>query len=163
MARRSEENDMQLIGYTDVAGFAGVENGSAVIKPLEVSVNKDMAGLPTKFSQRIHGERIEVYKRQLPAYSSGQMSAVEKQFKEVQKPFEQITGKMGGPSKDYENDGNYSEPVGKDGLTPLAVLKNMVDNHANDIRNFGNWTKIAILLGGIGLAGFVLSLGIALK
>lgn len=158
MARKSEENDMELIGFTDVAGFAGVENGSAVIKPLEVSVNKDMAGLPTKFSQRIHGERIEVYKRQLPAYSSGQMSAVEKQFKEVQKPFEQVVGKMGVPSKDYENDGNYSEPVGKDGLTPLMAVKNQVDNHANDIRRLGSWVKANMFLAGIGVAGFILAI-----
>lgn len=158
---RGKSDEPELIGFTDIAGFSGVENGEVIVRPLEVSVNEEVKGLPTKYSQRIHGERIEIYKRQLPAKTGSQMSAVEKQWKEVQKPFEQVSGKMSVPSKKYEPE-EY-QPEGKQDLSPLGVLKNMVDNHANDIRNFGNWTKIAILLGGIGFAGFVLSLGLALR
>ena len=154
MARK--EGDMQLIGYADVAGFAGVENEEAVVRPLEVSVNKDMTGLPTKYSQRIHGERIEVYKRQLPAKSGGQMSAVEKQWKEVQKPFEHVVGNMTSPSKRYEEPDYQPEP--KQDLSPLGVLKNMVDNHANDIRALNGWVKLAVFLGAIGLCAFVIEL-----
>jgi len=156
MAKR--EGDMQLIGYTDVAGFAGIEDGEAVVRPLEVSVNKEVAGLPTKYSQRIHGERIEVYKRQLPAKSSGQMSAVEKQWKEVQKPFEHVVGNMASPSKRYDEPGY--QPEGKQDLSPLGVLKNMVDNHANDIRSLSGWVKLAVFLGAIGLCAFVIDLAV---
>lgn len=153
-----KEGDMQLIGYTDIAGFAGIEDGQAVVKPLEVSVNREVTGLPTKYSQRIHGERIEVYKRQLPAKSGSQMSAVEKQWKEVQKPFEQVVGSMASPNKHYEEP-DY-QPEAKQDLSPLGVLKNMVDNHANDIRSLSSWTKLAVFLGAIGLCAFVIELAL---
>jgi hypothetical protein len=166
MTRGKSEEGAELIGFTDIAGFAGVENGSAVVKPLEVSVNKEMAGLPTKFSQRIHGERIEVYKRTLPAKSSGQMSAVEKQWKEEQKPFEQVIGKMESPSRNYkepETSGEYEPPTKEYGYpkgasmadSPLGQLKNHVDNIHSWVRYIGAGLLITAIIASVALGGVI--------
>jgi len=160
MARGKSEESAELIGFTDIAGFAGVENGSAVVKPLEVSVNKEMAGLPTKFSQRIHGERIEVYKRTLPAKSSGQMSAVEKQWKEEQKPFEQVIGKMESPSRKYdEPETSEYQPqqpkYASQADTPLGQLKNHVDNIHSWVRYIGAGLLITAIIASVALGGVI--------
>jgi hypothetical protein len=158
MARDSK--DSELIGFVDVAGFAGVEDGEAIVKPLEVSVNREVAGLPTKYSQRVHGERIEVYKRTLGAKSNPQMSAVEKHFKEVQKPFEQVAGKMESPSKSFESP-NYEPERGK--LTPTEILKNMIDNLDRRVQGISNWSKVALILGTVGVCGFIIALATILR
>lgn len=162
MARGKSEGSAQLIGFTDIAGFAGVEDGQAIVKPLEVSVNKEMAGLPTKFSQRIHGERIEVYKRQLPAKSAGQMSAVEKQWEEVQKPFEQVIGKMESPSRKYDEPETSSgyEPQQQPKYTsqadtPLGQLKNHVDNIHSWVRYIGAGLLITAIIASVALGGVI--------
>jgi hypothetical protein len=160
----TKKGEAELLGYVDVAGFAGIEDGSAVIKPLEVSVNREMSGLPTKFSQRVHGERIEVYKRTMGAKSNPQMSAVEKQYKEVQKPFEQVVGKMESPSKNYKqpepDDSDYETPSKDYGYpkgasmadTPLGQMKNHLDQ-------VHGWVKIVACLAVIGILMAAWSLG----
>lgn len=158
---RGKSDEPELIGFTDIAGFSGVENGEVIVRPLEVSVNEEVKGLPTKYSQRIHGERIEIYKRQLPAKTGSQMSAVEKQWKEVQKPFEQVSGKMSVPSKKYEPE-EY-QPEGKQDLSPLGVLKNFTDDLSKRVINQGNWTKLGLILGTVGVCGFIMALAIILK
>jgi len=152
--------DSELIGFVDVAGFAGVEDGEAIVKPLEVSVNREVTGLPTKYAQRVHGERIEVYKRTLGAKSNPQMSAVEKQYKEIQKPFEHVVGKMESPSKSYESP-NYEPEKGK--LTPTEILKNMIDNLDRRVQGVSNWGKIALILGTVGVCGFIIALATIIK
>jgi hypothetical protein len=149
MAKKAEE---ELLGFVDVGGFAGIEDGKAIVKPLEVSVNKEMSGLPTKYSQRVHGERIEVYKRTFGAKANPQMSAVEKRYEEVQKPFEQVSGKMESPSRRYEEPQYEGEP--KD-LSPLGVLKNAFDNLDHRVNSMDSWVKLAVFLGAIGLCGFI--------
>jgi hypothetical protein len=170
MARKSEE-DGELVGSFELGGFVGTEDHEIVAEPMKVSVNKPLTGLATEHSQRIFGEKFEIYKKKIGSHVNpqGEMSAVKKDWKGVQKPFKAESGDFSSPSNKYSNPSsgnypNYSEPAGKSGeLSPLAVLKNMVDNHANDIRNLGNWAKFGVLLGGIGLCGFVLALGVVLK
>ena len=153
----SGEDGMTLIGSVQVGGFAGIDDGQAVVKPLEVSVNKDLAGLPTRFSERVHGEEILVYKKQLPAARNEQMSAVEKRWKEVQKPFNSNSTSLPSGEREYDspspsNSGNSGEP------SNLGVLKNFVDTIEKRVTTHDSWLKVicilvgaAIILGAVGV------------
>ena len=155
MARK--DNGAELIGYCDVFGSAGIEpdNGEAVVEPLQVTVNESAKNVGTKYAQRIHGERIMVYKEQLPETVKGnRMNVVTKKWKEVQKPFEQVVGKMESPSKRYEEPEYGREPSGKD-LSPLGVLKNAFDNMDKRVGQLDSWIKVALVLGAIGFIGSV--------
>jgi len=159
-AASNGEDGMELIGTVQIGGFAGIDEGSAVVRPLEVAVNKDLAGLATRFSERIHGEKISVYKEQLPASRNGQMSAVEKKWKEVQKPLNAGSSSLPSGEREYDsphNSGNSGEP------SNIAILKNAYDELKKDVRNMGNWVKVGLILGTLGVVGFIVSLALALK
>lgn len=157
MKKGNDEGTM--IAFAELGGFAGIEDHEIVAEPMKVSVNKPLTGLATEHSQRIWGERIEIHKKKVGAHMTpaGEMSAVEKKWKGVQKPLGSDKGEISNP---YTiEDGN--DPLkGKDGLTPLQVLKNMVDDSSRRITNANNWGKAALFLSGIGVAGFLLALAV---
>lgn len=160
MARR--ENDGELVGSFEVGSFVGVEDHE-IIADMKTAVNKPLTGLPTEHSQRVFGERFEIIKRKMGATINphGEMSAVQKKWKGIQKPLGGDIGEVSTPTR-YKPSEEY-QPEGKQDLSPLGVLKNMVDNHANDIRNWGNWTKLGLILGTVGVCGFIMALAIILK
>lgn len=164
---KATEDAGEMIGYVENGGFIGINDHEMITEPLKVSVNKPLTGLATEHSQRIHGERIEIWKKKMGANINpqGEMSAVKKEWKGIQKPLNGDESEMATPTryKPIEDDSDYpSQPSGKD-MSPLAVLKNMVDNHANDIRNWGNWTKLNLILATVGVCGFIVALATMLK
>jgi hypothetical protein len=144
------------IGYVEVAGFAGVENGKAQVNPLEVSVNSPVKGLGTKFSERVHGERISIYKERLPAQRTSQMSAVEKKWHEVQRPL--------GEKSDSEPMGNspkyYQSPKESNG-DDSWILKNVKElaEKAHGLSNFA----LGLSAGAIIIAVIAIMISLATK
>ncbi len=65
----------------------------------------------------------------------------------------QFCKNLGTPSegRDYIQDSSHTIVNPKDGLTPLQVLKNFVDNIAEDVRQHGNWLVVLGILGGMAL------------
>jgi hypothetical protein len=161
MAKADERGE--LIGYMENGGFVGIDNHQMIAEPLKVSVNKPLTGLPTEHSQRIHGERIEIWKKKMGAHINpqGEMSAVKKEWKGVQKPLKAEEGEISSPSRRYEPE-YPSQPSAK-GLTPVELLKNMIDNLDRRVQGVSNWGKAALFLGGIGLCGFLLALALVFK
>ena len=145
-----------MIAFAELGGFAGVEDHEIVAEPMKVSVNKPLTGLATEHSQRIWGERIEIHKKKLGAHMTpaGEMSAVEKRWKGVQKPLGSDRGEMSA-----QEPGPIGVPA-KGELTPLGVLKNMVDDSSRRITRAGDWAKVALFMSGIGVAGFLLTLAL---
>jgi hypothetical protein len=164
MARRSEEDGGRLLGSAEIASYL-VENDGGNEKVIaRTSVNSPILAPDGKHVHRLGGVRVKMIEEEdkTVKLDNGGSQFYQKEVNVIQEPLSKKNESV--PDREYDTpSGGYSQPMGKDGLTPLQVLKNMVDNHANDIRNFGNWTKIAILLSGIGLAGFIISLGLALK
>jgi hypothetical protein len=163
MARgKSEEGE--LVGSFEVGSFVGVEDHE-VITDMKVAVNKPITGLPTEHSQRIFGERFEIIKKKVGATINphGEMSAVQKKWKGIQKPLGGEKGEISTPSRYSEPENSPDREAREGGLSPLQTLKNFVDNIASDNRQTRNWVKTALILSGIGLAGFVLSVALIFK
>jgi hypothetical protein len=155
MPTRSSEKG-ELVGSFEVGSFVGVEDHE-VLANMKTSVNKPLTGIPTQYSQRVFGERFEVYKTKLGAHTNphGEMVAVDKKWKGVQEPLNGTHGDMTSPSRSFAGQ-PASQPEGE--LTPLGVLKNMVDNIAGDVRHVNGWVKAALILGAVGVCGFIVGL-----
>jgi len=163
-----KKEEMELLGFTDVTGYAGIEpeTGEAIVRPLTVTVNEENHGLNAKFSQRIHGERIEVYKRKLPATVQGnEMNVVTKKWNEVQKPIgkagaadlpsstKQYAPARGMPSADEDEPSND--------ITPLGAVKNMVDKLSDRVDRQG-MTHMLLIGAALVLSGLAFGISVAL-
>jgi len=170
MAKKGEIG-MELLGFTDVTGYAGIEpdSGEAIVKPLTVTVNEENHGLNAKYAQRIHGERIFVYKQKLPATVKGnEMNVVTKKWKEVQQPVgEAESGTISAPERSYKPMRTYEEPAssGKEEpnneITPLGAVKNMVDKLSDRVDRQG-MTHILLIGASLVIGGIALGLGLGL-
>lgn len=165
---KTKDDGAELIGYMENGGFVGIENHEMIAEPLKVSVNKPLTGLSTEHSQRIHGERIEIWKKKLGAHinPNGEMSAVKKEWKGIQKPLKAEAGDISSPSRNYkepETSGEYEPPTKEYGYpkgasmadTPLGQLKNHVDNIHSWVRYIGAGLLITAIIASVALGGVI--------
>jgi len=159
----------QLIATVEFGEFAGIEDHE-MESEMKVAVNKPLTGLASKNSQRVFGERIEVYKKKLGAHvnENGEMVAFNKKWKAFQKPLNAPRGEISSPTSRYKEQtsgypseapapSRYGEP------SPVSILKNAYDELKKDVRNMGNWVKVGLILGTCGVIGLIVSLVIALR
>lgn len=162
MARRNE--DGELVGSFEVGSFVGVEDHE-IIADMKTAVNKPLTGLPTEHSQRVFGERFEIIKKKMGATVNphGEMSAVQKKWKGIQKPLGGDTGEISSPTRYKPSEDYPNEPSGKQDLSPLGVLKNFTDDLSKRVINQGNWVKVGLIFGAVGVCGFIIALATILK
>lgn len=166
MAGKGNE-DGQLIATVEFGQFAGIEDHE-MESEMKVAVNKSLTGLASENSQRVFGERIEVYKKKLGAHVNpqGEMVAFNKKWKAFQKPINAPRGEISSPTSRYKEQPGYpSEAPSRYGNdpSPVAILKNAYDELKKDVRNMGNWVKVGLILGTLGTVGLIVSLAIVLK
>jgi len=154
---KKEYGEAELVGTFEVGAFNGIEDHK-IKGVMKSSVNKPLTGLNAEHSQRVFGERFEIYKRKIGAHINphGEMVAVEKEWQGVQKPSGSPSAREL-PSKQYAET-DYPEDIPtKDGtgMTPFQVLKNMVDNHSKDIRMLSFAILIVALISAIALGGVI--------
>ena len=143
----------ELIGYMENGGFVGIEDHQVIAEPLKVSVNKPLTGLPTEHSQRIHGERIEIWKKKMGAHinPNGEMSATKKEWKGVQKPLKAEAGDISTPSRSYREPESYEAPeqpkYASQADSPLGQMKNHLDQVHGWVKIVAVGTAIALLMG----------------
>lgn len=160
------KEDGQLIATVEFGQFAGIEDHE-MESEMKIAVNKPLSGLSSEHSQRVFGERIEVYKKKLGAHTNpnGEMVAFNKKWKAVQKPTSAPRGEISAPSSRYPKEPAYpSEAPSRYGEpSPVSILKNAYDELKKDVRNMGNWVKVGLILGTCGVIGLIVSLVVALK
>jgi hypothetical protein len=161
----------QLIASVEFGQFAGIEDHE-MESEMKVAVNKPLTGLASANSQRVFGERIEVYKKKLGAHVNpqGEMVAFNKKWKAFQKPLGAPKGELSSPTSRYKEQTPMGYPseapapsrYGND-PSPIAIMKNVYDELRKDVRNMGNWVKVGLILGALGTVGLIVSLALALK
>jgi hypothetical protein len=159
----AKKEEAELMGFINITGSAGIEpnSGEAVAEPLTVFVNEEPTNVGTKHAQRVHGERIEIWKKTLPeTVKNGKMNVVTKKWKEIQKPY---GGEQGSISQAPSRFQPPSGESGKHDLTPTEMLKNMIDNLDRRVQGVSNWGKVGLVLGAIGLCGFIVALAAILR
>jgi len=148
MARaRDEDGSGELVGSFELGGFVGTEDHQIVAEPMKVAVNKPLTGLATEHSQRIFGEKFEIYKRKLGSHvnPNGEMSAVKKDWKGIQKPLKVESGDFSNPRKTYsEPDVEYPSPAqppayNYDSRNPAESPLGQMKNHLDQVHG---WVKI---------------------
>ena len=133
----------KLIGFVNIAGFAGVENGKVHVEPLEVGVNQEVRAPNLKHQSRIFGKRLEITEIEddTPIVrASGQMSAYRKDLDAEQTDVD--GGESPKASVKSEKSADFvsrDEPIGHDEpvrgqMGRFEVLKNLVDNVASQGR-----------------------------
>jgi hypothetical protein len=158
MATKNSERG-ELIATAEFGQFAGIEDEEMETE-MKIAVNKPLTGIPTKHSERVFGERIEVYKKKLGGHMNpqGEMVAVKKKWRMFQKPLgAQESEIVGQPTRvkptAYYPDESENKPTGE--LTPLQAVKNQLDNLASDVRSINSWVKVALIFGTIGVLGCI--------
>jgi len=158
----------QLVATVEYGQFAGIEDHE-MEGEMKIAVNKPLTGLASEHSQRVFGERIEVYKKKLGAHVNpqGEMVAFNKKWKAFQKPLNAPKGEIASPTSRYKEQAPGYAPeapsrYGND-PSPVAILKNAYDELKKDVRNMGNWVKVGLILGALGTVGLIVSLALALK
>jgi hypothetical protein len=162
-----EEGQGQLVATVEYGQFAGIEDHE-MEGEMKIAVNKPLTGLASEHSQRVFGERIEVYKKKLGAHINpqGEMVAFNKKWKAFQKPINAPKGEIASPTSRYKEQPGYpSEAPSRYGNdpSPVAILKNAYDELKKDVRNMGNWVKVGLILGTLGSVGLIISLVQALR
>lgn len=152
MATKNSERG-ELIATVECGQFAGIEDEEMETE-MKVAVNKPLTGIPTKHSERVFGERIEVYKKKLGGHINpqGEMVAVNKKWKMFQKPLGAQESEIVGQPTRYPVE-SENRPMGE--LTPLQAVKNQLDNLASDVRSINSWVKVALIFGTIGVLGCI--------
>jgi hypothetical protein len=160
------KEDGQLIATVEFGQFAGIEDHE-MESEMKIAVNKPLTGLASEHSQRVFGERIEVYKKKLGAHTNpnGEMVAFNKKWKAVQKPTSAPRGEISAPTRYNEQPRYPSEAPSRfvNDPSPVTILKNAYDELKKDVRNMGNWVKVGLILGTCGVIGLIVSLVVALK
>jgi len=162
MAGKDEQG--QLIATVDFGQFAGIEDHE-MESEMKISVNKPLTGLASEHSQRVFGERIEVYKKKLGAHVNpqGEMVAFNKKWKAVQKPSSAPRGEITSPTRYKEQPGYPSEGRPTGNLSPVDVLKNAFDNLDRRVGQLDNWVKLGLVIGAIGAITGIFALASILK
>lgn len=152
MATKNSERG-ELIATAEFGQFAGIEDEEMETE-MKIAVNKPLTGIPTKHSERVFGERIEVYKKKLGGHMNlqGEMVAVKKKWKMLQKPLGTQESEIVGQPRKYPDE-SENRPIGE--LTPLQAVKNQLDNLASDVRSINSWVKVALIFGTIGVLGCI--------
>jgi hypothetical protein len=163
MAGKDEQG--QLIATVEFGQFAGIEDHE-MESEMKISVNKPLTGLASKNSERVFGERIEVYKKKLGAHVNphGEMVAFNKKWKAIQKPLSAPRGEISSPTSRYKEQLGYpSEGIPTGNLSPIDVLKNAFDNLDRRVGQLDNWVKFGLVVGAIGAVTGIMALASILK
>jgi hypothetical protein len=151
-----------LVGFVNIAGFAGIDNGKVHVEPLEVGVNQEVRAPNLKHQSRIFGKRLEIHEVEddTPVVrSGGQMSAYRKDLDAEQNDVD------GGEAlktmvKDKSSSSDYEAPRGEDvdevpqqraPMGRFEVLKNFVDNVAAQGRLTQTIAVVGLLVAAVAL------------
>lgn len=163
MRGKTDEISGRLLGSAEIASYL-VENDGGNEKVIaRTSVNSPILAPDGKHVHRMGGVRVKMIEEEdkTVKLDNGGSQFYHKEVNVIQEPLSKKSGSV--PDREYDNPSGDYQPSGKDGLTPLQTLKNFVDNVAADGRQTRGWVKFALVLGGIGLCGFILAAGLALK
>ena len=149
--RHNMKNGAKVIGSAEIGAYMHRNNGGKVNISSYTSVNKKLTTDTADETTRIAHKRFEIIEKEVPELDGNKFYSKDIWNEQTD---------MGGQTGTYpgrNNNSSYEQPEeAKQGLSPLQVLKNFVDNIAADVRQH-TWLIVAI---GV-IAALALGCGIA--
>lgn len=157
MVRKDEPlgGDGKVLGYAKFGAFMHRDNGGKMKVSAYTSVNKPLTVDSADETTRIAERTYKIVEEERPVLNGNKF--YEKEVWNEQSGHGDVQGTK--PAGTNEVGGDPSVSEGKDGLSPLKVLKNFVDNLAEDVRSdrgFARWGLVIVAV--VAASAFVIAL-----